>query len=163
MEPALQFLIQIWLMPTLHLRPPKCCHAEPTHGPSSFPLVTTKIDKVAGINYSLVAAPRATANNLDWQLKVRLTPRDIYPQAFVLDPPGLRLILISALSPCSRHTGLPLLLNHPMHARSPGPLHLLLLLPRSSHPDIHIGSPFHLSRLYSNLPLPRETFPDHTH
>ncbi|XP_032275627.1 bactericidal permeability-increasing protein [Halichoerus grypus] len=31
--------------------------------------VTTKIDKVAGINYSLVAAPRATANNLDWQLK----------------------------------------------------------------------------------------------
>ncbi|XP_045741712.1 bactericidal permeability-increasing protein [Mirounga angustirostris] len=31
--------------------------------------VTTKIDKVSGINYSLVAAPIATANNLDWQLK----------------------------------------------------------------------------------------------
>ncbi|XP_030892793.1 bactericidal permeability-increasing protein-like [Leptonychotes weddellii] len=31
--------------------------------------VTTKIDKVSGINYSLVAAPTATANNLDWQLK----------------------------------------------------------------------------------------------
>ncbi|XP_027478711.2 bactericidal permeability-increasing protein isoform X1 [Zalophus californianus] len=31
--------------------------------------VTTKIDKVAGINYSLVAPPTATADNLDGQLK----------------------------------------------------------------------------------------------
>uniref|UniRef100_A0A4W2EN64 Bactericidal permeability-increasing protein n=1 Tax=Bos indicus x Bos taurus TaxID=30522 RepID=A0A4W2EN64_BOBOX len=31
--------------------------------------VTTKLDKVAGVDYSLVAPPRATANNLDWLLK----------------------------------------------------------------------------------------------
>ncbi|VCW97544.1 unnamed protein product, partial [Gulo gulo] len=49
--------------------------------------VTTKIDKVAGINYSLVAPPTATADNLDGQLKVRLTWRD--PQAFVFAPPVL--------------------------------------------------------------------------
>lgn len=68
---------------------PKMPLGKPTHGPSSSPLVTTKIDQVAGINYSLVAPLTATADSLDGQLKVRLTPRDVHLQAFVLDPPGV--------------------------------------------------------------------------
>uniref|UniRef100_A0A8C4KR53 Uncharacterized protein n=1 Tax=Equus asinus asinus TaxID=83772 RepID=A0A8C4KR53_EQUAS len=39
--------------------------------------VTTKIDKVAWIDYSLVAPLRVTAENLDGQMKVRLVPRII--------------------------------------------------------------------------------------
>jgi len=54
-----------------------------------FPLVTTKLDKVAGVDYSLVAPPRATANNLDWLLKVRLISRIIHPHAFASEPPHL--------------------------------------------------------------------------
>uniref|UniRef100_A0A2I3GKI5 Bactericidal permeability-increasing protein n=1 Tax=Nomascus leucogenys TaxID=61853 RepID=A0A2I3GKI5_NOMLE len=42
---------------------------EPAHGPSSFSLVMTKIDAVAGINYGLVAPPTTTAETLDVQMK----------------------------------------------------------------------------------------------
>ena len=115
----------------LHPRPQRCCRGEPVHGPSSFPLVTTKIDNVAGIDYSLVAPPKATADSLDGLLKVRLTPRIIHPHTFASDhllpPPRLPIIpgdrsydstpflsILTALpsplsssSPGSSHTGLP--------------------------------------------------------
>lgn len=65
-------------------------------------LVTYKIDRIAGISYSLVAPPTATADNLDGHLKVRLTRRNIYtlrPLPWTLL--GLLIILTSASSPCS--------------------------------------------------------------
>lgn len=46
---------------------------KPSHSPSSLSLVTAKIDKVARIDYSLVASPIATADSLDLPLKVRIT------------------------------------------------------------------------------------------
>lgn len=70
-------------MLTLYPRPQRCCHEEPAHDLPSFHLVTAKIDNVTGIDYSLVAPPIITAENLDGQLKVRLTP-----DTFAADPPG---------------------------------------------------------------------------
>lgn len=61
---------------------------EAAHGSSSSRLVTTRIDHVAGINYSLVAPPTATTDNLDGQLKVRRTLGNLYPHAFATGPPG---------------------------------------------------------------------------
>lgn len=130
----------------LHPRPQRC-HGEPVHGPSSFPLVTTKIDNVAGIDYSLVAPPKATADNLDVLLKVRLTPRIIHPHTFASDhlpppdsPSSLETDLMtpplsypsSLLSPVhSPHLllvpvplALRLFLKCTATAPSPGPLHL---------------------------------------
>lgn len=159
---------------------PKMLLCKPTHGPSSSPLVTTKIDQVAGINYSLVAPLTATADSLDGQLKVRLTPRDEYPQAFVLDPPkvpphpylrrplswtlpGFLIILISVPSPCSSHNGLPTT-PEPPYACSPQGLctcssSFQKLSPRYSH---KLSLPSFQSLLKSPSPwrdLPRPRSP----
>ncbi|XP_065778061.1 bactericidal permeability-increasing protein isoform X2 [Muntiacus reevesi] len=45
--------------------------------------VTTKLDKVAGVDYSLVAPPRATADNLDGLLKVAKMFPDMQMQLFI--------------------------------------------------------------------------------
>lgn len=65
-----------------HQRPQRRRHREPAHDPFSFPLVTAKIDNVAGIDYSLLAPPIATTETLDGQLKVRLIPTIIYPHSW---------------------------------------------------------------------------------
>lgn len=57
----------------------RCCPGEPAHSPSSSPLVTAKIDNVAGIDYSLLTPPTVTAETLDVQLKVRLTLENHIP------------------------------------------------------------------------------------
>lgn len=66
----------------LYPGPHRCCQGEPAHHLSSLPPVTAKIDDVAGIDYSLLAPPTATAETLDGQLKVRLgEPYTLAPRA----------------------------------------------------------------------------------
>uniref|UniRef100_A0A452T9E3 Bactericidal permeability-increasing protein n=1 Tax=Ursus maritimus TaxID=29073 RepID=A0A452T9E3_URSMA len=73
---------------------------KPTHGPSSSPLVTTKIDQVAGINYSLVAPLTAMADCLDGQLKgefynvAQPSPAPFGPPALAFPPDHERMVYL---------------------------------------------------------------------
>lgn len=148
-----------------------------------FPLVTTKLDKVAGVDYSLVAPPRATANNLDWLLKVRLiknhtpsrlclrtptpggfpssletnltmTPPPSYPSS-PLSPVHLPCLLLAPIT-----LTFLLVLKCTMTAASPGPLHLLLLLARRLSPRYRQQLSLPSFKSLLKYPLPREALPD---
>lgn len=150
-------------MLTPHQRPQRYCRREPVHGPSSFPLVTAKIDKVAGIDYSLLAPPTATTETLDGQLKVSLTPATIYPHScgspsswetnrtktpplpLCSQPPCIRISLL-------RHLGLLSLLEHTQPTPSPAP---------ETPPPPALPSFLQVSTQIS--PLPGDAFSDHCH
>lgn len=178
-ELELQVLIQLWGMLTLNQKPQRCCHGEPAHGPSSVSPVTAKIDNVAGIDYSLLAPPTATAEALDGQLKVSLTLRitltpglpttlgnktykDSTPFLWVLNHPATPL---SASSPALVALASLSFLKCSPPVFTPGPLHSPLLLPRRLLPRHSPTSalPSYRQVFTQISSLPGGAFSDHCH